>query len=399
MNNVMKKGAYMLLVACLSTGFVGCSDDDPNYDNVTPPAVVVAPNTLTGVITDNQGNPLVGAKVSLDATQVSTDAKGVFFFSDVKAGTYTIKAEAKDKLAKEDQITVKDSGKSQNLMWNASLLSDVSVEVAVSATEESKGNVETEALKDNEKAEVKVETTVPAGAIESEDEVKIVVSPIYDANAAGATARVLSRASEPVMLVGAMLSCSKTGVTLRKPVELGFNVDEEVAQSVEAKQYKNGQWVSVASRVEGGKVVVEADEFAVYGLFLSVSFSISEGSEPVSFDESEWNNLYGAKEMQVGNASYTYKSGTEIKTKGTTVLTALLVEKLAQRFGATVSTLSGSYPLNVTLPVGTALTVSGTQSKQSVSVNAMGKSVSGTHYGTVTIVASTYNRQHNGGTE
>lgn len=172
-----------------------------------------------------------------------------------------------------------------------------------------------------------------------------------------------------------------------------------MAQSVEAKQYKNGQWVSVASRVEGGKVVVEADEFAAYGLFLSVSFSISEGSEPVSFDESEWNNLYGAKEMQVGNASYTYKSGTEIKTKGTTVLTALLVEKLAQRFGATVSTLSGSYPLNVTLPVGTALTVSGTQSKQSVSVNAMGKSVSGTHYGTVTIVASTYNRQHNGGTE
>ena len=335
----------------------------------------------------------------MDATQVSTDAKGVFFFSDVKAGTYVIKAEAKDKLAKEDQITVKDSGKSQNLMWNASLLSDVSVEVAVSATEESKGNVETEALKDNEKAEVKVETTVPAGAIESEEEVKIVVSPIYDANTAGTTARALSRASEPVMLVGATLSCSKTGVTLRKPVELGFNVDEEVAQSVETKQYKNGQWVSVASRVEGGKVVVEADEFAAYGLFLGVSFSISEGSEPVSFDESEWNNLYGAKEMQVGNASYTYKSGTEIKTKGTTVLTALLVEKLAQRFGATVSTLSGSYPLNVTLPVGTALTVSGTQSKQSVSVSAMGKSVSGTHYGTVTVVASTYNRQHNGGTE
>lgn len=80
-------------------------------------------------------------------------------------------------------------------------------------------------------------------------------------------------------------------------------------------------------------------------------------------------------------------------------MTALLVEKLAQRFGATVSTLSGSYPLNVTLPVGTALTVSGTQSKQSVSVSAMGKSVSGTHYGTVTVVASTYNRQHNGGTE
>lgn len=399
MNNVMKRGAYMLLTACLMTGFVGCSDDDPNYDNVTPPAVVVAPNTLTGIITDNQGNPLSGAKVSLDATQVSTDAKGVFLFSDVKAGTYTIKAEAKDKLAKEDQITVKDSDKSQNLMWNASLLSDVSVEVAVSTTEESKGNVETEALKDNKKAEVKVATTVPAGAIDSEEEVKIIVSPIYDANTASATVRSVSRASEPVMLVGVSMVCSKTDVTLRKPVELGFNVDEEVAQSVEAKQYKNGQWVSVASRVEGGKVVVQAGDFAAYGLFLDVKFSVSESSEPISFEKSEWNNLYGAKEMQVGSANYTYKSGTEIKTKGTTVLTALLVEKLAQRFGATISTLSGSYPLNVTLPVGTALTVNGTQSKQSVSVSAMGKSVSGTHYSTVTIVASTYNRQHNGGTE
>ena len=75
----------MLLTACLMTGFIGCSDDDPNYDNVTPPAVVVAPNTLTGVITDNQGNPLSDAKVSLDATQVSTDAEGVFFFSDVNS--------------------------------------------------------------------------------------------------------------------------------------------------------------------------------------------------------------------------------------------------------------------------------------------------------------------------
>ena len=133
-------------------------------------------------------------------------------------------------------------------------------------------------------------------------------------------------------------------------------------------------------------------------MFLGVSFSVSDGGEAISFEQNEWNNLYGAKDIQVGSVGYTYKTGTEITTKGTSVLTALLVEKLAQEFGATVSTVEGNYPLNVTLPVGTALTVSGTQSKQGVSASAMGKTVSGTHYGTVTVVASTYNRQHNGGT-
>lgn len=324
----------------------------------------------------------------------------MYLFDDVKAGTYAIKAEATGKLKKESEITVTDSGKSQNLVWNASLATDQKVEVTVSSTEESTANVETETLKGNDLAEVNIETNIPADAIETGEgeEVKVIISPIYDGNIENARTKVRTRAGESVLLVGAGLSCNKTEVTLNKPVELGFNVDEEVAQNVGAKQYKNGQWVTVASRIEGNKVVIDADEFTAYGLFLGVSFSVSDGSEAVSFEQNEWNNLYGAKDMQVGSVGYTYKTGTEIATKGTSVLTALLVEKLAQAFGATVSTVEGNYPLNVTLPVGTALTVSGTQSKQGVSASAMGKTVSGTHYGTVTVVASTYNRQHDGGT-
>ena len=37
MYNFMKKGAFMLLVACLAMGMASCSDDDPDYSNVTPP--------------------------------------------------------------------------------------------------------------------------------------------------------------------------------------------------------------------------------------------------------------------------------------------------------------------------------------------------------------------------
>ena len=396
----VKKRAFLLFVVSLAMGMAGCSDDDPDYDNVTPPHVAVAANTLTGVITDLSGEPLSGATVTLGSVTASSNESGVYLFDDVKAGTYAIKAEATGKLKKESEITVTDSGKSQNLVWNASLATDQKVEVTVSSTEESTANVETETLKGNDLAEVNIETNIPADAIETGEgeEVKVIISPIYDGNIENARTKVRTRAGESVLLVGAGLSCNKTEVTLNKPVELGFNVDEEVAQNVGAKQYKNGQWVTVASRIEGNKVVIDADEFTAYGLFLGVSFSVSDGSEAVSFEQNEWNNLYGAKDMQVGSVGYTYKTGTEIATKGTSVLTALLVEKLAQAFGATVSTVEGNYPLNVTLPVGTALTVSGTQSKQGVSASAMGKTVSGTHYGTVTVVASTYNRQHDGGT-
>lgn len=98
-----------------------------------------------------------------------------------------------------------DSKESQNLVWNASLAADVKEEVAVSATEETKGDVETEALKDNDQAIVNVEASVPAGAIETAEgeEVKVIISPIYDANAVEGKTRAATRADESTLLLGA----------------------------------------------------------------------------------------------------------------------------------------------------------------------------------------------------
>lgn len=176
-------------------------------------------------------------------------------------------------------------------------------------------------------------------------------------------------------------------------------MDSELAGKVEAKQYKNGEWVKVNSRIEDGRVIIAASEFASYGLFLGVEFSEKKSTEVVAFEQSKWDNLYGSKDMSVGEAAYIYKTGTEISTEGTSKLTALLVEKLAQRFGATAVTVSGSYPINVTLPVGTMLEISGVQEEWSVSASALGKSASGTRYGIVTVAVVTSNRQHTGGGE
>lgn len=391
MYNFVRRGAYMLLIAGLTMGVAGCSDDDPDYDNVTPPVVEVASNTLTGVITSLSGEGISGAKVSLGAdNSATTDANGVYLFKDVKAGTYQLKAEAEGKLSHTGTLTVADVKKAQNLVWNAALASDVKKEVGVSADAPSEGKVETETLKGNEEAKVEMKVEVAAGTVDTD--VKVIISPLYREE------DVVTRAAGETMLVGAALSCNKEGVSLKKAIELSFELDTELAGKVEVKQYKNGEWVKADSRVEDSHVVVAASEFASYGLFLGVEFSEKKSTEAVEFEQSKWDNLYGSKDMSVGEAAYTYKVGTEISTEGTvSKLTALLIEELAQRFGATATTLNGSYPINVTLPVGTMLEISGVQEEWGVSASALGKSASGTCHGNVVIEVATSNRQHTGG--
>jgi hypothetical protein len=391
MYNFVRRGAYMLLIAGLTMGVAGCSDDDPDYDNVTPPVVEVASNTLTGVITSLSGEGISGAKVSLGAdNSATTDANGVYLFKDVKAGTYQLKAEAEGKLSHTGTLTVADVKKAQNLVWNAALASDVKKEVGVSADAPSEGKVETETLKGNEEAKVEVKAEIAAGTVDTD--VKVIISPLYREE------DVVTRAAGETMLVGAALSCDKEGVSLKKAIELSFELDTELAGKVEVKQYKNGEWVKADSRVEDSHVVVAASEFASYGLFLGVEFSEKKSTEAVEFEQSKWDNLYGSKDMSVGEAAYTYKVGTEISTEGTvSKLTALLIEELAQRFGATATTLNGSYPINVTLPVGTMLEISGVQEEWGVSASALGKSASGTCHGNVVIEVATSNRQHTGG--
>lgn len=59
---------------------------------------------------------------------------------------------------------------------------------------------------------------------------------------------------------------------------------------------------------------------------------------------------------------------------------------------------TGTYPINVTLPVGTAMNISGRQEVTTLTASALGRSVSGKQYGTVSVITRTWNRQHTGGT-
>ena len=202
------------------------------------------------------------------------------------------------------------------------------------------------------------------------------------------------------MLIGTRVSGSSASAILQQPVTLEYDVDPDIAASITAQKYVNGQWVDAEYTVgTDGKVTVTADQFTSYSLLCNATISSSKTSEAVSFSPDSWDNLYGSGDMAVSSASYSYKIGTDISSSGTNKITAYLIEIVARAAGAGVTEATGTYPINVTLPVGTAMSISGQQEVTTLTASALGRSVSGRQYGTVSVITRSWNRQHTGGTD
>ncbi len=400
MKNYLRIGASALLGAALTFGVSSCCDEDPDYGNVTPP-VVAAVHNISGSIAGIDGLGISGATVTMGGTAdatATTDENGYFVFENVAVGTYSLKVTAEGKISQETSVEVTEAGNGKNVVWNVMLASEESVTNIEVGTEGGEGEVVTEALATNKLAEIPVEVEVPATSLNKEATIE--VSPIYSESEAVRAVKGLFRASsatEKTLVLGAKLSCSDPTVRIDHPMDLTFNVDEATTTEVKAQKYSNGQWVDVPVRMEEGKVIVSADEFTSYGLFATINFEIKSSNAPIAFRQNVWDNLYGNNDMYVGTASYEYQIGMNVSTEGTTVFTALLIETLARRFGAASYTTTGNYPMNVTLPVGTKLQISGVQQINTVTASVGEKSVSGTQYGDVTIAVATSNRQHTGG--
>lgn len=399
MEKLLKIGTLVFLGVTLVLSVTSCSDDDPDYNNVIPPVVAQVHN-ISGSIAGMDGNGIEGAIVSISGTAsatATTDKNGYFVFEDVAVGTYDMKATASGKLPKETSVNVTEDGQGKNVVWNVMLASEASVtDIEVNA-DGGEGNVTTEALEGNEKAEIPVEVAVSSSSLNKEATIQ--VSPIYSEAEAvqnRAVTKSLTRASSNTLVVGAKLSCPDNTVRIEHAIDLTFNVDDVTTSEVKAQKYSNGVWVDVPSRIEDGKIIVSADEFTSYGLFCAINFSSSSRNEAVSFSQNVWDNLYGNGDMSVGSATYTYKVGMDINTSGTTVFTALLVEALARQYGANSYETQGHYPINVTLPLGTKLEIHGMQQINSVTASVGSRSVSGVQYGDVTITVVTSNRSHTG---
>lgn len=396
MYRFVKKGAFMLLVAGLAIGVASCSDDDPDYSNVTPPTVAVT-HSISGRVTGLNGEG-ISATVSMNGTSTATKADGTFVFENVAAGTYTLKAEASGKESKEASVTVSD-GESNNPVWNVTL-SNKGTEITANADGSANGGITSETLKGNEAGEIEMTLTAPAGAVEAGTQ--IIVTPIYSKEEAELpTLRSAgTRAVGNTLLIGTRVSGSSASAILQQPVTLEYDVDPDIAASITAQKYVNGQWVDAEYTVGAdGKVTVTADQFTSYSLLCNATISSSKTSEAVSFSPDSWDNLYGSGDMAVSSASYSYKIGTDISSSGTNKITAYLIEIVARAAGAGVTEATGTYPINVTLPVGTAMSISGQQEVTTLTASALGRSVSGRQYGTVSVITRSWNRQHTGGTD
>lgn len=392
MKKFMNFGVMTLLGLTLTFGAASCSDDDPDYSNVTPPTVELAEANISGMVTTRSGQPIAGAKVTAkmgsNTQTATTDANGEYKLEGLQNGTYTMEASANGKQTTTGSVTVT---KGETGVWSTRLTNEATT-VSVSQTESTTVEVVTETLENNEEARVTTVTVIPAAAVEEGEE--IIVTPVYSTDYVATKAAT----TKDFMLMGINISCSNPNAVLKAPIKLTFDLTDDVIAQIKPMKEVNGSWVEAEVTEEGEKVVFTVDAFTTYSLFINATLNQNASTEAISFAQAEYDNLYGASEMSVGTATYTYKMGSEIG-QHSNLLGAYLAEILAQQMaGSTVKTVNGSYEINVTLPIGTALTLSGKQAVETTSIAAGSTTVSGKSYGKVSVTANTYNRQHNGGT-
>lgn len=393
MKKFMNFGVLALLGMALTFGMTSCSDDDPDYSNVTPPTVEIAMAKISGMITTKSGSPIAGAEVTAtlgsNTLKATTNANGEYLFEELtENGTYEMVASAEGKQTMTGSVAV---AKGETAAWNTQLPNEATT-VSVSQTEETSVEVVTETLENNEEAQVTTVTVIPAAAVEEGEE--IIVTPVYSTDYVATKAAT----TKDFMLMGINISCSNPNAVLKAPIKLTFDLTDNVIEQLKPMKEVDGNWVEAEVTEEGEKVVFTVDAFTTYSLFINATLNQNASTEAISFAQAEYDNLYGASEMSVGTATYTYKMGSEIG-QHSNLLGAYLAEILAQQMaGSTVKTVNGSYEINVTLPIGTALTLSGKQAVETTSIAAGSTTVSGKSYGKVSVTANTYNRQHNGGT-
>lgn len=318
----------------------------------------------------------------------------------MQTGAYSLTVEAEGKQTAEGNVTVEDAEVTQRYIWNVALAADLVEHIAVSATETTQGNLTTETLSGNEVATVNISTVVPANAVSGVaegQEVVIDMRPVYSIAGAERSAALGTKASAETLLTGSELKCNVESATLNEPMELRMDVGDQLVSGAEMRRYKDGQWSAANWSKDGDDIVVEADEFATYGVFVNIDYTLQEKNDPISFAQGIWDKLYGSQEVNVTSVPYSFKAGTEVTTTATDKLTGLLVEKLVQLYAAANTTVDREYLVNVTLPVGTKLEISAIQKVITATISTLGSSATITNYSDVSINVTTSNCQHTGG--
>lgn len=279
-----------------AVGGTACGSDDPDYSDVTPPVVASVASTVGGIVSDKSGDVIAGATVTMTDSNagtktVQTDADGIYLFEEVQPWAYSLTVEAEGKQTAEGNVTVEDAEVMQRYIWNVALAADLVEHIAVSATETTSASVTTETLNGNEVASVNITTVVPANAVSDVaqgEEVVIDMRPVYSIAGVERSAALGTKASAETLLTGSELKCNVEGATLNEPMELRMDVGDQLVSGAEVRRYKDGQWSAAKWIKDGDEIVVEADEFATYGVFVNIDYTLQEKNDPISFAQGIW---------------------------------------------------------------------------------------------------------------
>lgn len=392
-NRVSKLCVLTLMSSALmlGAGLSSCHHHD-DREPVLPPKVEAAPNTLAGVVTNISGAPVQGATVTLGTASVKTDANGAYVFQNVAQGKYTVSAAADGMYTASSEVTFSKTSE-QNLLWSVTLNRKTTQNLVVKDSgEDASGDVQSDNIPNNDEGAVTITVDVPANTVP--DNTTITIAPIYSAQDATGT-----RADDETMLIGANVTCSDPDLQLTSPIDVVFNLDNSVVTDVKVREFDpaTGRWRDVTPTVDGGKVTVKTTRFTSFGIFLPVTATTTSSAEDIVFAQDLFDNRNGRDSMLVENASFTYKTGTAVNANAKNKLEGLLIEYLARMFGAKVTEMNGSYPLNITLAVGQGILLKGTQTVEAVRVASRNTAVTGTRYGSVTVTTSAFSVDHNGG--
>lgn len=467
----MKVGAFLLLGTMSLSFLSSCSDDDKNYDNVTPPSTeeieaTIKTGSLSGKVLALDGSALNGAKVTAvcgTKTLEATVSDGKYAFSNIDvAGTYVLTATLDGYVSATGSVEVKLG---ETSLYDFQLNKEaVTAEETVSKTEETTVSISSEneeietatsdqtsdegtlQTEDGQVATYEVTAVVPAATEENittptqeeaekekeeatqnmteaekqqyeeeytaftensekyYEDLAVSVTPVYSETEAQTTRATTTSVGKREFLIGSALRCNKAiKPKLTTPIELSFKLDPSMMDYVHAAKIdKNGKATVIddaeVTKDSEGNVKIAADEFTSYALYFKIDITTTDGTTDVTFNPATYDNRYGSSDLRVQNPSYTYKSGAEITARGTSKLAAYMLEILAKELSGVKATEEvGIYPIDVTLAVGTAMDVSGTQEYKEVTITCNGITVIGRKYGKVSCSARTYNRNHTGG--
>lgn len=382
---------YIFLAIIIPTSWCSCTDHDRTFDDMMPQEIHPNSCTVCGIVTDRHGNPISGAEVQIGDKLTKTD-KGLYSISGMKVGDYAILIKSNGMVPMEGHLTVVQSFDHQIIPFNTTLQSASHASSAtISAPEGGSINIVTPSIEGNVKAQIPIRLEAPANCLSAD--ATLMLRDLHPGRLTSNDSTVTS----DEMLVGFTISGKETELLFRQPAIVTLTLDKDLASHAVIKELSGSSWNTINSQADGNEVHFNVAGFGTYGLFAPIRIIEENSQSNISFEQRYFDNMYGAKGLEVDSIFYTLNMGAMPNTGSKSVLLALLAEKMASTYGGANAEMEDYCLLNTIVPVGICLRMNGSQEKKRISATAFGQTIKMTAYGCTRVSVTEYDREGTGG--